>query len=88
MEQLTHITEVENMTIALTLSQNVFINAYNSIQDFITKVSKHKAKVKLVKNTVKQLNALTDRELRDIGLSRYDIEIIAKEYMDELNNSK
>ena len=72
----------------LILSQNIFTNVYNSIQDFIVKVSKRKAKVKLVRNTVKQLNGLTDRELRDIGLSRYDIEMVAKEYMDELNNSK
>ena len=72
----------------LILSQNIFTNVYNYIQDFIAKVSKRKAKVRLVRNTVKQLNGLTDRELRDIGLSRYDIEIVAKEYMDELNNSK
>ena len=76
------------MTTAYTLPQSIFVKAYNSIQDFIAKVSKRKAKVKLVRNTVKQLNALTDRELRDIGLSRYDIEMVAKEYMDELNNSK
>ena len=76
------------MTTAYTLPQSIFVKAYNSIQDFIAKVSKRKAKVRLVRNTVKQLNALTDRELRDIGLSRYDIEMVAKEYMDELNNSK
>ena len=76
------------MTTAYTLPQSIFVKTYNSIQDFIAKVSKRKAKVRLVRNTVKQLNALTDRELRDIGLSRYDIEMVAKEYMDELNNSK
>lgn len=76
------------MTNTLILSQNIFTNVYNSIQDFIAKVLKRKAKVRLVRNTVKQLNELTDRELRDIGLSRYDIEMVAKEYMDELNNSK
>lgn len=76
------------MTTAYTLPQSIFVKAYNSIQDFVAKVSKRKAKVRLVRNTVKQLNALTDRELRDIGLSRYDIELVAKEYMDELNNSK
>jgi uncharacterized protein YjiS (DUF1127 family) len=76
------------MTTAYTLPQSIFVKAYNSIQDFVAKVSKRKAKVRLVRNTVKQLNALTDRELRDIGLSRYDIEMVAKEYMDELNNSK
>jgi uncharacterized protein YjiS (DUF1127 family) len=52
----------------------------------MTKLSERKAKVRLVKKTVKQLNELTDRELRDIGLSRYDIELVAKEYMNELNS--
>ena len=76
------------MTNTYTLPQSIFVKAYNSIQKFMTQVSERRAKVILVKKTVKQLNELTDRELRDIGLSRYDIEMVAKEYMDELNNSK
>jgi len=86
MEQLAHITEVKTMTTALTLSQNVFSKFYNSVQSFFAEIAKRKAKVRLVKKTVRQLNELTDRELRDIGLSRYDIEMVAKEYMDELNS--
>ena len=74
------------MTTALTLSQNVFSKFYNSVQSFFAEIAKRKAKVRLVKKTVRQLNELTDRELRDIGLSRYDIEMVAKEYMDELNS--
>jgi uncharacterized protein YjiS (DUF1127 family) len=74
------------MIIAYTLPQSVFVKFYNSIQNFMTEVSNHRAKVRLVKKTVKQLNELTDRELRDIGLSRYDIEMVAKEYMNELNS--
>ena len=74
------------MTITYTLSESIFVKFYNSIQNFMTQVSNRRAKVKLVKKTVKQLNGLTDRELRDIGLSRYDIEMVAKEYMDELNS--
>jgi uncharacterized protein YjiS (DUF1127 family) len=74
------------MTTAYTLSQSIFVKAYNSIQNFMTKASERRDKVRLVKKTVKQLNELTDRELRDIGLSRYDIEIIAREYMYELNS--
>lgn len=74
------------MTNTLTLTQSIFVKAYNSIQIFMTKLSERKAKVRLVKKTVKQLNELTDRELRDIGLSRYDIELVAKEYMNELNS--
>ena len=74
------------MTTAYALPQNVFVKVYNSIQNFMTEVSNRRAKTKLIKKTVKQLNELTDRELRDIGLSRYDIEQIAKEYMDELNS--
>jgi len=85
METTIHITEVK-MTNTLTLTQSIFVKAYNSIQIFMTKLSERKAKVRLVKKTVKQLNELTDRELRDIGLSRYDIELVAKEYMNELNS--
>ena len=85
METTIHITEVK-MTNTLTLTQSIFVKAYNSIQNFMTKLSERKAKVRLVKKTVKQLNELTDRELRDIGLSRYDIEQVAKEYMNELNS--
>ena len=85
METTIHITEVK-MTNTLTLTQSIFVKAYNSIQNFMTKLSERKAKVRLVKKTVKQLNELTDRELRDIGLSRYDIEMVAKEYMNELNS--
>lgn len=29
--------------------------------------------------TVRELNVLTDRELADLGLSRYDIETVARE---------
>jgi uncharacterized protein YjiS (DUF1127 family) len=85
METTIHITEVK-MTNTYTLPQSIFVKAYNSIQNFMTKLSERKAKVRLVKKTVKQLNELTDRELRDIGLSRYDIELVAKEYMNELNS--
>ena len=85
METTIHITEVK-MTNTYTLPQSIFVKTYNSIQNFMTKLSERKAKVRLVKKTVKQLNELTDRELRDIGLSRYDIELVAKEYMNELNS--
>jgi uncharacterized protein YjiS (DUF1127 family) len=85
METTIHITEVK-MTNTLTLTQSIFVKAYNSIQIFMTKLSERKATVRLVYNTVKPLIVLTDRELRDIGLSRYDIELVAKEYMNELNS--
>jgi len=74
------------MTTTYALPQNVFAKVYNLIQNFMTEVSNRRAKAKLIKKTVKQLNELTDRELRDIGLSRYDIEQVAKEYMNELNS--
>jgi uncharacterized protein YjiS (DUF1127 family) len=85
MEQL-YTSQRLKMTITYTLSESIFVKFYNSIQNFMTQVSNRRAKVRLVRNTVKQLNGLTDRELRDIGLSRYDIEMVAKEYMDELNS--
>ena len=33
-----------------------------------------------IKNTVRELSALTDRDLSDIGLSRCDIPRVAREY--------
>lgn len=82
----TYTSQRLKMTTTYVLPQNVFVKVYNSIQNFMTEVSNRRAKTKLIKKTVKQLNELTDRELRDIGLSRYDIEQVAKEYMDELNS--
>lgn len=72
------------MTNTLTLTQNVFVKTYNLIQDFISKVSERNAKVQMVRKTIKELNTLTDRDLQDIGLSRYDIEMIAREHAESL----
>lgn len=74
------------MTTALTLSQIGFSKFFNSVQIFFTEIAKRKAKAQMIKKTIRELNGLTDRDLRDIGLSRYDIEMVAKEYMDELNS--
>ena len=74
------------MATTYALPQNIFVKVYNSIQNFMTEVSKRRAKVILIKNTIKELNGLSNRELQDIGLSRYDIELIANDYMKELNS--
>lgn len=73
------------MTTTLTLSQNVFAKVYNSIQIFFVELAKRKTKTQMVKKTIKELNGLSDRDLRDIGLSRYDIEVIAKEHIESIN---
>ena len=74
------------MTTTYALPQNIFVKVYNSIQNFMSAVSKRRAKVILIKNTIKELHGLSNRELQDIGLSRYDIELIANDYMKELNS--
>jgi uncharacterized protein YjiS (DUF1127 family) len=86
MEQLAHITEVKTMTTALTLSQNVFLKFYNSVQILFAEIAKRKAKARMINHTIRELNGLTDRDLRDIGLSRYDIEMIAKEHIASINS--
>lgn len=74
------------MTTALTLSQNGFSKFFNSVQIFFTEIGKRKAKAQMIKKTIRELNGLTDRDLRDIGLSRYDIEMIAKEHIAIINS--
>jgi uncharacterized protein YjiS (DUF1127 family) len=78
------------MTTALTFSQHSFSKFYNSVQSFFAEIAKRKAKTQMIKKTIKELNGLTDRDLRDIGLSRYDIEMIAKEHIASISalNSK
>ncbi len=44
-------------------------------------LQKRRDKAKMIKKTIKELDSLSDRDLRDIGLSRYDIEMIAKEHI-------
>lgn len=68
------------MTTALMLSQNIFSKFYNSVQIFFTERAKNKTRAKMIKKTIKELNALSDSDLRDIGVSRYDIEVIANQY--------
>lgn len=66
------------MSNTLTHPQNIFVEAYTSIQDFVAKVSKRKSEVKKIRDAIKQLNSMSDRDLLDIGISRYDIEMIVK----------
>jgi hypothetical protein len=82
----TYTSQRLKMATTYALPQNIFVKVYNSIQNFMTEVSKRRAKVILIKNTIKELNGLSNRELQDIGLSRYDIELIANDYMKELNS--
>jgi uncharacterized protein YjiS (DUF1127 family) len=69
------------MTIALTLSQTGFSKFYSLFQTYFLELQKRRDKAKMIKKTIKELDSLSDRDLRDIGLSRYDIEMIAKEHI-------
>lgn len=46
---------------------------------FVTKALEAWAKHKQYRSTVSELNALTDRELRDLGISRGQVQEIARE---------
>lgn len=46
---------------------------------FITKTLENVARYRQFSKTVKELTSLSDRELRDLGISRYQIRDIARE---------
>jgi uncharacterized protein YjiS (DUF1127 family) len=50
-----------------------------SLKSWLEKFVQHRAKHKVYKKTVAELSKLTDKELRDIGLTRGDIHSIAME---------
>jgi len=74
------------MTNTFALSQNIVAKTYYLIQSFISDMLEYKTKKQMIRDTMRELNALTDRDLQDIGLSRYDIEMIAIEHAKLINN--
>ena len=46
---------------------------------FITKTLENVARYRQFNKTVKEMASLSDRELRDLGISRFDITRIARE---------
>jgi len=48
-----------------------------SIAQFFVNLNEKRIKRKEIKNTIRQLSALTDRELNDMGLTRGDIYSVA-----------
>lgn len=64
----------------LTISnilQNPIAELTSSISRLLEAARSNYAKHKQYKNTVKELSRLSDAELLDIGLSRYDVEALA-----------
>ena len=53
--------------------QSLFAKVYN----FFEGLMKYNAKMAEIRSTIRELDALTDRELSDIGISRADIYEIA-----------
>lgn len=50
-----------------------------SLKSWLAKFEQHRAKRKVYRETVKELNGLTDRELKDIGITRSMIHSVAME---------
>ena len=65
---MTHIT--------LTLN-NYLLNPIEGLVSYIKSVRKSYVWVKQVRQTVKELNQLSNKELQDIGISRGDIYTVA-----------
>ena len=64
------------MAHALTITRSFRFDALTSVADRVGRaVARHRA----YRTTYNELDACTDRELNDIGISRYDIPRIASE---------
>ena len=58
--------------------QRPVTEAIYAISKVVTTLSDSYQRSQRYKKTVKELSGLTDRELHDMGISRYDIEEIAR----------
>jgi len=65
------------MTQHILTINNYLQNPIEGIVSYIKSVRKSYVWVKEVRQTVKELNKLSDKELRDIGISRGDIYAVA-----------
>lgn len=66
-----HILTVSNFLL------NPISEFLNDISSFSNKLAKSYSNAKLARATIKELQALTDKELNDIGIARGDIYYIA-----------
>ena len=60
-----------------TLTMNS-ISFVSKLMNVFTQYTQYRKQIQVMRQTVKELNSLTDRELHDIGLSRCDIYDVAK----------
>jgi uncharacterized protein YjiS (DUF1127 family) len=51
------------------------------VQTMIAQVGRFRARRAIYLKTLRELSALSDRELNDIGISRYDIEDVARAHV-------
>ena len=64
---------------ATTTHQNGFLNGFfAALNDWVQKTITERQNEKLIKVTAAKLHALTDRELEDIGICRFEIDTIAR----------
>lgn len=69
--------------LVMTLAESLHISeAVYSVYSKISKVFENLERSKNIKNTIRELNQLTDRELYDIGISRGMIRSVAMETND------
>ena len=71
----------------LTQSFSLLADVPSAIASFFEELAKEYKKARDASKTIKELNKLTDKELKDIGINRGDIYSIAMEaYYDNREN--
>lgn len=81
LRSMTH-TERENKMLTMKFFDSITTKEYtgnNWLSTVFSNIVTSYNRYRIYKQTVKELSAMTDRDLRDIGLSRYEIEDLAYE---------
>lgn len=68
----------------LTIHQSFMVPVIEGLIDFIKRVKQNRDRNKDIKITIKELQALTNRELSDLGISRGEIYSVAHRSADEV----
>ena len=72
------------MTQHILVAHSYLTNIIELFTDAVKEFRHTRAKKKIARTTIKELSALSDKELRDIGLSRGDIWYVAHNQNDNL----
>ena len=81
LRSMTH-TERENKMLTMKFFDSITTKEYtgnNWLSTVFSNIVTSYNRYRIYKQTVKELNAMSDRDLHDIGLSRYEIEDLAYE---------